>query len=96
MATPQFVSYDRWHEAHQAVLDRLTGLERFQNELRGAESEHTAMYDRIRALEQTGRNHVAGERTIRDRAWLFLIAIMSGLVFPLLAGAIITFLHLRS
>lgn len=96
MESIRFVSYDRWQEAHQAVLDRLANVERFANELRGAEQQHTAIYDRLRALEQAGRNHSAGERTVRDRAWLFLIAILSGLVFPLVAGAIITFLHLRS
>lgn len=96
MESIRFVSYDRWHEAHQAVLDRLRALESFATDMRGAEQTHQAMRDRIQALEQSGRNHIAGERTVRDRAWLFLIAVLSGLVFPLVAGAIITFLHLRS
>lgn len=96
MAGPQFVSYDRWDAEHKALADRMRSAEIHLEALTGAEQIHEALEQRMKALEQAGRNHVAGERTRRDRVWLVLIAALSGVVFPLVAGTIVTFLHLRA
>ena len=90
----QYVSYDRWEAEHAALVERVFNLEQHYDKLRGAEQEHTAIRDRIAALEQAGRNHVAGTRTRWDRIWLMGLAVLSGIVFPILAGALIAWAHL--
>jgi len=92
----QWVSYDRWYEAHQAVIQRVAVQETRVEAIREAEQEHQVFRQRLAVLEQTGRDYSEGENRRRDRIWVILIAIMSGVVLPLLLTALISYLHLSA
>jgi hypothetical protein len=84
------------NQEHISMTARIGTLEQRAEALRGAEEEHASMAARISALEQAGKADAASERGRRDRVWVLGLAIISGLVLPLLTTAVIAFLHLRS
>jgi len=97
LAAPgQFVEYGRWDEAHRALVARVIAAENDLHSLRGAESEHRALADRIGALEHESEQRQEGQDVRRNRVWLIILAVMSGLVCPVVVTAVITWLHLRS
>jgi len=51
------------------------------------DAEHRALKERVTAIETAAKAR-------RDRAWLIGLAVASGIVFPILATALIAFLHL--
>ena len=91
-----YVEYGRWDEAHRATLLRLMGVEQQLHELAGAEQVHRSLTDRLKALEEAGTAEEAAGRGRRDRLWTLAIVLVSGVVFPLLVSALVTYLHLRS
>ena len=91
-----YVGFGRYDAEHQALVERVTTLERHSEQLRGAEQEHRAIIDRIAVLEQTGKADMASERSRRDRLWLIVIGMMTGIVCPLIVTSIITWLHLKA
>jgi hypothetical protein len=93
---PRYVEFGRWREAHDAVLDRVRSLERHYEGLAGAEQIHVELEARINRLEQSGRNHITSEQARRDKAWVVILALISGLVLPLVVGALLTFFHLHN
>jgi hypothetical protein len=70
------VSFGRWYEAHTALADRVTRLER--------------------AAELASQRHEAGSEARANRVWVLVLGITTGVVAPLVTGAIITWLHLRT
>lgn len=92
----EFLGLAQWREAHAAVLDRISTLERHDEEMRGAEQEHQRFRERLALLEKAGSNHVAEEKARRDRLWLLLIGVITGLVCPLVVTTVIAYFHLRS
>ena len=84
-------------EARMTANDQRTDdAETRLRELRGAEEEHRSIEDRLAVLERAGQNHVAAERGRRDRTWLIVIAILTGLVMPLIVTTVVTYLHLKA
>lgn len=96
MTNGAHVSWDRFDATVEAINRRLGDLEQRTGHLGGAEQEHLAMGARITALELAAKDETAAERGRRDRAWVLGLALVSGLVLPLLTTAVIAFLHLRS
>ena len=92
----QFVEFGRWDEAHRALVARMIAAENDLHSLRGAESEHRALADRIAALEHESEQRQEGQDVRRNRAWLIVLAVMSGLVCPVVVTAVVTWLHLRA
>ncbi|HYK70417.1 MAG TPA: hypothetical protein VEV45_20905 [Streptosporangiaceae bacterium] len=95
-AAPRYVSYDRWDATNQEITRRLGALERDAIGLRGAEQEHRSLEDRLDALEGASREHETSMRGRRDRAWVIVLAVTTGIVCPLIVTAVITLIHLRS
>lgn len=91
-----FVSWDRWDAEHRALLQRVQELETGAGELRGAEQVHRTLEARITAIESRDRDHQAADRTRRDRLWLLVLGLTTGVVAPLLVTTLITFLHIRA
>lgn len=96
MTNGAHVSWDRFDATIQALTRRTEVLEHQAESLRGAETEHEAMEARIAALEHAGHEETEHERGRRDRAWVIGLAIVTGLVMPILTTAVVAFLHLRS
>jgi hypothetical protein len=96
MTDGKFVTWDRWDATNQAMTLRVEVLERHSEELRGAEAEHRTLEDRITSLEQATRSDQASDSARRDRIWVLVITVVSGVVFPILVTALITFLHIKS
>jgi hypothetical protein len=95
---PRYVSFDRWDAAHAALVERVFNLEQAADRLRGAETEHRALADRIGALEQevsTWRDQQEQAHTERrTRSWQVALAVVTGLVLPLASLGVIAVLHL--
>ena len=96
MDAARFVDMGQFAEFRESVLTRLVMTENDLHGLRGAEQEHRAIIDRIAVLEQTGKADMASERSRRDRLWLIVIGMMTGIVCPLIVTTAITWLHLRA
>jgi hypothetical protein len=96
MTDGKFVTWDRWDATTEAIEQRIAVLERHSEELRGAEAEHTAFNDRLARLEEAHKLDEAGDRSRRDRIWVLSLTVISGMVFPILVTAVITFLHIKS
>lgn len=96
MTDARYVTFGRWDAEHRALLARVGALEAFATALRNAEGIHTELEARLTELEHAGKDKAEHERGRRDRAWLVALGLMTGVVFPLLVTALLTWLHLRS
>ena len=92
----QFVSWDRWDAEHRALAARVAELENEAETLRGAEQVHRTLEARLTELESRDREHQAADRTRRDRLWLLVLGLITGVVAPLVVTTLITFLHIRA
>jgi hypothetical protein len=90
------VTRDVFDVTMSAVERRLGVNEDRLEALRGAEQEHRAIEDRLAVLEQAGKSEQATESGRRDRLWLIVIGLMTGIVCPLIVTSVITWLHLKS
>jgi hypothetical protein len=90
-----FVSWGRYDAEHQAVLGRIVLLEQQATALRNSESVHNDFQNRITELEQLSREELSRGRSRRDRAWLIVLGLMTGIVCPLVLAAVFTLLHLH-
>ena len=96
MDAARFVDLGQFAEFRESVLTRLVMTENDLHGLRGAEQEHRAMEDRLAVLEQASREHGAEQRGRRDRLWVIVIGLTTGIVCPLIVTTAITWLHLRA
>ena len=96
MTDEGYVTFGRWQEAHDGTLRRLAALEAFQRELAGAETAHESMTARITALEQAGKSEETSERGRRDRVWLIVLGIMTGVICPLIVTTLVAWFHLHA
>jgi hypothetical protein len=96
MTDERYVTFGRWDEAHQSNLRRLSALEEFAREMSGAETAHESIKARITDLEEANKAVRTGEQGRRDRLWIIVIGLMTGIVCPLAVTTIITWLHLKS
>jgi hypothetical protein len=94
--SPRYVTFDRWDEAHRAMLQRVGVIEETIKRYTGAEQIHEALAARISTLEQAGKAGEASEQGRRDRLWIIVIGMMTGIVCPLIVTTIITWLHLKT
>jgi ferric-dicitrate binding protein FerR (iron transport regulator) len=90
------VEWGRYDAEHQEVLRRIGDLERRMESLRGAEQEHASLEQRLSILENEYGAERQSEKNRRDRAWVLILAVVSGIVFPLVVGAVLTLFHLHS
>jgi len=91
-----FVSWGRYDAEHHALVQRVGDLEADARTLRGMERMGETLAARITVLEQDAHHDQAAERTRRDRLWVLALTLVSGVVFPILVTAMITYLHLKS
>ena len=91
-----YVSWGRWDATNQALTLRVNDLEQEMRGLAGAEQVHSSLADRLVALEKAGKEEHESDTTRRDRIWLLVLTMFSGIVFPILVTAVITFLHLKA
>jgi hypothetical protein len=97
MSYPErYVSYDRWEAEHAALARRVTVLEQFADRLSGAEQEHRSMNDAIADLQSDLKEAGAAEHARRDRQWLIAMALLSGIVLPLILTTVLTWLHVKA
>jgi hypothetical protein len=92
----RFVTWDRWDAEHHALLERVYLLEQQATALRNSESVHSDFENRITDLEHLSREELTRGRSRRDRVWLIVLSVMSGVVLPLILTGVFTLLHLRS
>jgi hypothetical protein len=96
MTDERYVSWGRWDAEHHALVARVAGLERFAEDLRDAESIHASLIARIGELEHAGKDKAVRDTGRRDRLWLIVLTVMSGIVAPLVVTSLIAWLHLRN
>ena len=89
------VNWGRYDAEHRAMLDRIGVLEQFTKTIRDAEVIHADFQNRITELEHSAREELARGRSRRDRAWLIVLGLITGIVCPLVLAAVFTLLHLR-
>ena len=92
----RYVTWGRWEEAHTGLVRRVWDLEQAIRGLAGAETIHGSLSNRITSLEDTMKNSGTERAARRNRAWVIILAVMTGIVFPLVLSTVITILHLRS
>ena len=95
MTDARYVTWGRWDAEHRALLARVGALEAFAAALRNAESVHAELENRLDELEHTGKDKAEHGRERRNRLWLLVLAVMTGVVAPLVVTALLTWLHLR-
>jgi hypothetical protein len=91
-----YVSWGRYDAEHQALLGRVSSLEELARSLGGVDQTYQSLRDKIAELEEAGRAEKAGERTRRERGWLIVVGLLTGIVCPLIVTSVITILHLRA
>ena len=91
-----YVGFGRYDAEHHALVQRVGDLEADARTLRGMERMGETLAARITVLEQDAHHDQAAERTRRDRLWVLALTLVSGVVFPILVTAMITYLHLKS
>jgi hypothetical protein len=83
MTDGRYVTWDRWDAEHRALADRVHEL------------EGQALASRVATLEQRDEAVRTASTSRRNRLWLITLAVMTGLVCPLIVTTIITLAHLR-
>ena len=96
MTDERGVSWGRYDAEHGALLIRIAALEVRAEELRGQEEMHRALDARVAALEAASHAGQASDRQRRDRLWLIVLGLTTGIVCPLVVTALITLLHIRA
>ena len=96
MTDERGVSWGRWDAEHRALAARVGALEAFATALRNAEGIHTELEARLTELEHAGKDKAEHGRERRDRLWLLVLGVATGVVAPLVVTAVLTWLHLRS
>src|SRR6516164_3830599 len=79
-----YVSWGRYDAEHQALIQRVSALEELAKSLGGVDQTYQSLRDKI------------AERTRRERAWLIVVGLLTGIVCPLIVTSVITILHLRA
>jgi len=95
-ATPRYVSWDRWDATNAEINRRLIRLEAIAERRAGIEEEFRALEERVDQLEHASKERQASQQGRRDRAWVIVLAVTTGIVCPLIVTAVITLIHLRS
>ena len=96
MTDARYVTWGRWDAEHRALLARVGVLEAFATALRNAEGIHTELEARLTELEHAGKDKAEHGRERRDRLWLLVLGVATGVVAPLVVTAVIALLHLRA
>jgi hypothetical protein len=92
----QYVTYVLFSEVRAALVQRIEVLERRAEALAGAQQVHAEIDHRVAALEQAARNHVTVTSKKRDRRWVIVIGVMTGIICPLIVTVLLSVLHLRN
>lgn len=99
-AAPRYVSYDRWEAEHAGLVRRVAILERQSTELAGSERIHRELTDRISALEKSSEEQWKDQRTQeaehRSKIWQAILAVVTGLVLPLVLLGAAAIFHLAT
>jgi hypothetical protein len=96
MTDERGVTWGRYDAEHRALLDRVAEVERFTATLRNAETIHAEILARIGELEAAGRDKATREHSRRDRLWVIVLTVMSGVVAPLVVTSVLAWIHLRA
>lgn len=96
MTDGRYVTWDRWDAEHAALRERVSVLERFAEARRGLEAQVAAIVDRISDLEAGRKEETASDEQRRNRAWMIGLAVLTGLICPLVVTTVITVLHLHA
>ena len=92
----RYLTRELFYAEHEELTARVASLETEARSLSGAEQVHQTLTARITALEQEAHHDQAAEQSRRDRLWVLALTLISGVVFPILVTAVLTYLHLHA
>ena len=81
------VTWGEWQQAHKALEDRTSLVERRVEELRGVDG-------RVGKLEQEGESEAAAERRKRDHLWALVLGVLTVVAGSLAVTGILSLIHL--
>lgn len=96
MTDERSVSWGRWDAEHRALAARVGALEAFAAALRNAEGIHAELEGRLAELEHEDKDQAEHGRERRNRLWLLVLGLATGVVAPLVVTAVLAWLHLRA
>ena len=96
----RYLTRELFYAEHAALIARVAELEQATRELAGAERIHRELADRISSLEKDTEEQWKSQQTAqaerRSKVWQTVLAIVTGLVLPLVLLGAAAIFHLAT